>query len=121
MTTSPCPICGGVYALRKSDGKIRRHGYGCPGGTWSGEMSMQSDEDDEYLAMVERQRAAALATIERVKAVVIAERRNAPMTPTGALARAYQQGRRDATATFRAAIEANAARDKADVAMEEML
>ena len=44
-------------------------------------------------------------TIKRVKDVVIAERRNAPMTPTGALARAYQQGRRDMTNTVRAAIE----------------
>jgi hypothetical protein len=33
-------------------------------------MSKQSDEDDEYLAMVEGQRARALATIERVKALV---------------------------------------------------
>ena len=32
-------------------------------------MSKQSDEDDEYLAMVEGQRARALATIERVKAL----------------------------------------------------
>jgi len=32
-------------------------------------MSVQSDEDDEYLAMVEGQRARALATIERVWAL----------------------------------------------------
>ena len=32
-------------------------------------MSVQSDEDDEYLAMVEGQRARALATLERVKAL----------------------------------------------------
>lgn len=33
-------------------------------------MSVQSDEDDEYLATVEGQRARALATIERVKALI---------------------------------------------------
>ena len=33
-------------------------------------MSVQSDEDDEYLAVVEGQRARALATIERVKALI---------------------------------------------------
>ena len=33
-------------------------------------MSAQSDEDDEYLAMVEGQRERALATIERVKALL---------------------------------------------------
>lgn len=33
-------------------------------------MSVQSDEDDEYLAMVEGQCFRALAAIERVKALI---------------------------------------------------
>ena len=33
-------------------------------------MSVQSDEDDRYLAMVEGQRARALAEVERLKAEV---------------------------------------------------
>jgi len=33
-------------------------------------MSVQSDEDDEYLAMVEGQRFRALAAIERVRALL---------------------------------------------------
>ena len=35
-------------------------------------QGLQSDEDDEYLAMVEGQRARALATVERVRALLTA-------------------------------------------------
>ena len=41
-------------------------------------MSVQSDEDDEYLAMVERQRARALATIERVRALLVDDGEDSP-------------------------------------------
>jgi hypothetical protein len=45
-------------------------------------MSVQSDEDDEYLAMVEGQRFRALAAIERVKAACRARERNGEDVPT---------------------------------------
>jgi len=45
------------------------------------------------------------ATIERVKDVVRAERQDDSTEPSGSLRRAYQQGRRDMTRVFRAAIE----------------
>jgi hypothetical protein len=46
-------------------------------------MSVQSDEDDEYLAMVEGQRARALATIERVKALIAPEAQMAQVLTLG--------------------------------------
>jgi len=45
-------------------------------------MSVKSDEDDEYLAMVEGQRARALVTIERVKAIVYTWKISSPRIGT---------------------------------------
>jgi hypothetical protein len=61
---------------------------------------------EDYLAIVERQRAEALVTIERVKDVIRAERQGDRTEPGNGTRRAYQQGRRDMTAVFRAALEA---------------
>lgn len=43
-------------------------------GTFGGDVpSVQSDEDDEYLAIVERQRGQALVAIERVRALHVSK------------------------------------------------